>query len=592
MLYAVVWAYRLAVAQLGPFAPLGAIFVGALVIAIGGPWLLIRFRRPLRAIIVRLAAILWALLQATGLPRWFQTRYPRLSRFLGARLIPGTATGLGLSIGLAVAFALLVNFIELLAEVLFGTRVVAVDRRILNLVATIRTPGLDSAMYIASYLGNVQTVLLLLAAALIMTLFARRWLDALLLLLAPLAAELFMALLKALVHRPRPPLEDARIVDSGFSFPSGHATLAAVFYGTLAFLVIRQARSEWLKVLIGMSAALIVLAVGVSRIYLGVHYGTDVLAGWALGSFWLVVVVLIDHVAQTQSQNHNHNHNRAKRPPVQGPPVTPGAPVASAEASLPADRRRTGVQRAQRVLQRAQFVGASVLVVLAVSAATYTYRDIPPPPAPHATAPMLITVNQLPAVVQTRLPHATETLTGKPQEPISIVLLGDRKTIERAFASAGWTEAARFGIQSVAGGISAALTHHADPAGPVTPSFYAEEPNTLAFSLPVGATFAQRHHIRIWSTDFKTTDGRPIWVATASFDEGFELSRTTFLPTHRIAPDIDTERAFVVASLTRSGFVTRQVTVQLIPPEQGHNFSGDPFQTDGRTVILALASPA
>jgi hypothetical protein len=104
----------------------------------------------------------------------------------------------------------------------------------------------------------------------------------------------------------------------------------------------------------------------------------------------------------------------------------------------------------------------------------------------------------------------------------------------------------------------------------------------------MGATFAERHHIRIWTTDVQTSAGAPVWLATASFDRGFELAPSTFLPTHQIAPDIDTERAFVVATLQSAGTVARQETIQLVPPESGHNFDGDPFFTDGRTVILDL----
>lgn len=555
LLYAALWGYRFAVAQLGPFAPLAVVFVGSLILAVAGPWLLIRYRRALRRLIVRAAGWLWALVQATGLIRWFRGRFPRFSRFLGARLIPGTATGLGLTIGLAAAFAALVYVVELMAEVLFGTRVAAIDRRILNLIATIRTPTLDEVMYAVSYLGNARTVVVLLAAALIMTLLARRWLDAILLMLAPAAAELFMALLKLLVHRPRPPLEDARIVDSGFSFPSGHATLAATFYGTVAFLLILRARPEWLKALIGVVAAIIVFAIGVSRVYLGVHYSTDVLAGWALGTFWLVVVVLVDHIAQQSSGR--------LRP-----------------ATLTRQPRRAGAI--------GRLVISIAVLLVAVGFATYTYRDIPSAPVAQPEPPILIASSQAPEVVQTRLPHFTESLTGKPQEPISIILVGNRATVEQAFKAAGWTEAARFGFQSVAGGIGAAISRHSDPAGPVTPSFFAEEPNALAFSLPVGKTFAQRHHIRVWSTDFKTVDGSDVWVATASYDQGFELSHTTFMPTHQIAPNIDAERAFVVASLTQSGVVAQQITIQLTSPEQGHNFSGDTFFTDGQAIFLYL----
>ena len=122
----------------------------------------------------------------------------------------------------------------------------------------------------------------------------------------------------------------------------------------------------------------------------------------------------------------------------------------------------------------------------------------------------------------------------------------------------------------------------------MTPSFLAEQPNALAFSLPVGTTFAERHHIRIWSTDVQTNAGQPLWLATASFDKGFELAPSTGLPTHQIDPDIDAERAFVVTSLQGSGLVQSTQTIQLVPPESGFNFDGDPFHTDGQTIILDL----
>ncbi len=90
---------------------------------------------------------------------------------------------------------------------------------------------------------------------------------------------------------------------------------------------------------------------------------------------------------------------------------------------------------------------------------------------------------------------------------------------------------------------------------------------------------------------------RPTWLSTvlrgsaktASFDRGFELAKTTFLPTHQIAPDIDTERAYVVTSLQSTGVVANAVTLRLVPSESGHNFDGDPFFTDGEAVILWLS---
>jgi hypothetical protein len=105
----------------------------------------------------------------------------------------------------------------------------------------------------------------------------------------------------------------------------------------------------------------------------------------------------------------------------------------------------------------------------------------------------------------------------------------------------------------------------------------------------VGATFAQRHHIRIWATTVQTTSGLPVWLATASFDRGFELAKTTLLPTHQIAPAIDAERTYIATSLEDGGEVAHAQDIQLVSPEHGHNFDGDPFFTDGRAVVLWLA---
>src|SRR5262249_9887273 len=169
-----------------------------------------------------------------------------------------------------------------------------------------------------------------------------------------------------------------------------------------------------------------------------------------------------------------------------------------------------------------------------------------------------------------------------------LVFVGTQAQLEHAFQTAGWTQNHPYTFGTLWGGIVASVTHQPDPAGPVTPSFLASEPNALAFSLPVGTTFAERHHIRLWTTHVETTTGQSLWLATASFDRGCELARSTGLPTHQIAPDIDTERAFVVKSLEEAGVVTSMRTIQLVPPESGRNFDGDPFHTDGKAVIVEL----
>ena len=545
------WSYRLAVSWLGPFAPLAVALIGAIALATIGPALLVRYGAQVRAAVVHGATWLWARVEATGVLQRFAARYPRLSRFLAARIAWGSATGLSLTIGLVALVVIGQSFLDLLLDVVTDSRVAGTDRRILHLVETLRTPELDQIMYALTYLGSVRVILTLAAVVAIIALLAGWYTDVVLLILALVASELFVLATKTLVARPRPPLEDARIVQTGFSFPSGHAALAATFYGTLAYLLIRALHWDALKVVVGSVAALLVVTIGISRIYLGVHYPTDALAGWTLGLFWLVVIVVAEHVWAVRAHFH------LPRPPLRLPRVVTA-------------------------------VIASALTLVSVGYLAITYTDIPPPSPVIAQTTTVVAPAEVATTVETRLPHYTEGLTGRLQEPVSLVFVGTRAQLEESFRAAGWTEAQPFGFNAVLGGVTAALGQRGDPAGPVTPSFLAEEPNTLAFNLPVGATFAQRHHIRIWSTPVQTSDGRPIWLATASFDRGFELAHNTWLPTHQIAPDIDTERAYVVSTLQTAGDVAQSDSVQLVPAEFGYNFDGDPFFTDGQAVLITL----
>lgn len=104
-----------------------------------------------------------------------------------------------------------------------------------------------------------------------------------------MASSLLNYILKVIVQRPRPEL--LRLIEiSGFSFPSGHSMTAMSFYGFLIFFSIRYLK-HWTKYCIAGALSILVLAIGISRIYLGVHYASDVFAGFIFGFAWLVVFI-------------------------------------------------------------------------------------------------------------------------------------------------------------------------------------------------------------------------------------------------------------------------------------------------------------
>ena len=153
-------------------------------------------------------------------------------------------------------------------------------------VGRLRTP---SGVAIASALSDLATPLVV-SAAIALALLLRRRADAPPLIAAPLGAFLSSELLKLLIHRPRPAVA-AVALPHDFAFPSGHATAAAATYLTIALILSHGQpagrRAAWLALATGLA-----IAVAASRVYLGVHYLSDVLAGlawgtaWALGATW------------------------------------------------------------------------------------------------------------------------------------------------------------------------------------------------------------------------------------------------------------------------------------------------------------------
>jgi len=138
-------------------------------------------------------------------------------------------------------------------------------------------------------LGGVLTLILLTLAAAGFLLLLRQRGATLLLLVAVGGGWALSAAAKALLSRPRPDLVPHGSFVHTASFPSGHSMLSAVTYLTLAVLVARTLPNRAVKVYVVAVAALLSLGVGVSRVYLGVHWPTDVLAGWAAGAAWAVL---------------------------------------------------------------------------------------------------------------------------------------------------------------------------------------------------------------------------------------------------------------------------------------------------------------
>ena len=159
-------------------------------------------------------------------------------------------------------------------------------------------PWLEGAMRDITSLGSASVLVLITAAVIIYLLLARRWGPALFIFVAVAGGQVLSSLLKVGIDRPRPELVSHLVNETSLSFPSGHAMLSAVTYLTLGSLAARFLHGRTTKIYVLSLAVLTTVLVGVSRIYLGVHWPSDVLAGWCAGFAWAMLCWLVARFLQ------------------------------------------------------------------------------------------------------------------------------------------------------------------------------------------------------------------------------------------------------------------------------------------------------
>jgi undecaprenyl-diphosphatase len=181
-----------------------------------------------------------------------------------------------------------------IAENVEDQRTWVFDLGVRNAVHSLASPWMTHFAFAVSFIGGDGLVLAAIVATVIF--YRMRWRRAAAWIVVTLAGALVIELaLKFAFHRPRPmPFYGA--VPHTYSFPSGHSLFSFCFYGVLAGLLAVRLRSRALRRLLWVAAVLLILAVGFSRIYLGVHYPTDVLAGFLAAAVWTSTMIVLDRM--------------------------------------------------------------------------------------------------------------------------------------------------------------------------------------------------------------------------------------------------------------------------------------------------------
>ena len=261
-------------------------------------------------------------------------------RFI-ARHAHGAYTTFGIFLigGAILAIAGTYGFAELAGHVRSGSTQMF-DDAILRWLGAHRTPWLTATMLEITALGTGTVVMMtVLVAGMFLWLTQHRH-SAALLGVATAGGLVLNNLLKMGFDRPRPVIIDWGVTAISSSFPSGHAMNAVIVYGTVAYLAARLQTRHRMRVLTLSVAALIILLVCGSRLYLGVHYPSDVLAGLTIGLAWAAFCMATLEALQLYAKRNAPEMLRVERPAPKDRSMADQAAAESAQATSAADSRR------------------------------------------------------------------------------------------------------------------------------------------------------------------------------------------------------------------------------------------------------------
>ncbi|MBM2818164.1 MAG: phosphoesterase, PA-phosphatase related protein [Parcubacteria group bacterium] len=472
----------------------------------------------------------------------FAGSHPLFFGFIKQRINFKKFSGLPLTL-LVIAFAYITSILFGVAKnVITSGPIIAADVRVENLLYAFRDFELVKVFTWITVLAKWEIILSFAAVSSLILWFWRKRLYIIPLWVTIAGGGLSNLMGKIAFHRNRP--EVALYNENTFSFPSGHSTIAVAFFGFIVYILLRRARRWEYKINILFGGLALILSVGLSRLYLGVHFLSDVWGGYLLGLLWLVIGIAIAEWLTSRGKTEHYS-----------PP------------------------------QWIKIVSCGLIAAEIAFYSVFALNYDPEINKKAESAGIMTTSGIADFLGLNQLPRFTETIIGENQEPISLIIIArEDQSLIGSIRAVGWHLADRIDISSFARFEKAAILKEDYPTAPMTPSFWNYKVNDFGFEKQTDAKNAsERHHARFWRTEFETVDGARVYVGTASLDMGMK-----WLITHKIKSDIDTEREFLFNDFKDKGLILNYEKIQSVPPTLGKNFLGDQFFTDGKLYLIVL----
>jgi len=469
-------------------------------------------------------------------------KHQKILKLIRQRIDTSTFFGLPLTV-LAFAFVyVLFLFGGIVEDVVNLDLIVDIDVRIANLLVVFRSVIFTKGFVWITLLGSWPVAMVISGLTVSTLWIIKKRVYIIPFMLTIIGSEAFTYAGKLILHRVRPTA--AHYVESTFAFPSGHATIAVALYGFITYLCVKYS-TRWSHKINFLFAGLGLMSlIGFSRLFLGVHFISNVWGGDLVGAMWLIIGI-------TLAEFYIHKNGKTDR------------------LNLTKNRKF--------------FLVVSSLIALGfymIFALTYQLPSV------------LINnegqdhvVSDLKMVLSTEQLKYTESLLSNRGEPINFIIIAQNdEQLVQAFHNAGWQLADPVNIVNLLKTGNAIVNKQPYPQAPITPEFWNSEVHDFGFEKPTPRNMVnERHHVRFWRTNYITETAARIYVGAASFDNGIKWGIT-----HTISPDLDSEREFLFNDLKATNPLEAIVESTFSQPVLGQNFTGDAFFTDGHIYIITL----
>lgn len=478
------------------------------------------------------------------------SKHPRIFQFIKKRLTPNEKYGLYLTIGGLFTLFFIFLFFNIIQDYIGQDTLIKADLRIINLISQYRNPNLSQFMLFITHLAKAQVVSVAVIFSLIILFLLNKWSYLKSLLISVVGGELFVWIIKNIIDRPRPPLTSALVTETSYSFPSGHSFVAVAFYGLITFFIFESLKKKYLKVLTLISGLTLIILIGFSRIYLGAHWPSDILASYASGLAWLSIIITVTHI------------KRKFHPKIILPPK----------------------------LKHKTIIIVALLLSILFFIFTYNFYKNHPlkENSQILVSKTIINSKDINTKLFENLPKVSENITGSPAEPINFIIIANREILNKAFINSGWYLLDPIGVRNTVKIIKTILNKKTYPQTPGLPVFWDTKPNDFGFGKPESQNPSARQHIHIWETSLITPDGQTIWLGTAHFDEKVKTKFKIIMPIHSTELIVDKERERLKNNLDQNGFIASSEKIDLTGLTYVTKKSGNKFLTDGQAYILYL----